>query len=83
MTKKGTRGVIWEYEFYEGFDLNQDRTFFYSFPGDVRCYPMITIDCLIDEIEWQDCMVGFAFSDESEAADLNKKVQNRKKYAGT
>ncbi|CAD6571449.1 MAG: hypothetical protein CYPHOPRED_004440 [Cyphobasidiales sp. Tagirdzhanova-0007] len=58
----GTRGVIWEHEFYEDFELHQDRTFFYSFPGD-------------------ECMLGFAFSDEGEAADLSKKLQNRKKYA--
>ncbi|TKY89830.1 hypothetical protein EX895_001127 [Sporisorium graminicola] len=31
---KGTRGVIWEHEFYEGFQYNQDRTFFHSFEGD-------------------------------------------------
>lgn len=27
-------------------------------------------------------MIGIAFSDESEASALNKKVLNRKKYAG-
>ncbi|KAJ9473854.1 Proline-rich protein LAS17 [Pseudozyma hubeiensis] len=31
---KGTRGVIWEHEFYDGFQYNQDRTFFHSFEGD-------------------------------------------------
>ncbi len=31
---KGTRGVIWEHELYEGFQYNQDRTFFHSFEGD-------------------------------------------------
>lgn len=31
----GTRGVIWEHELYEGFEYNQDRLFFHSFPGDV------------------------------------------------
>lgn len=30
----------------------------------------------------QECMIGIAFSDESEASALNKKVLNRKKYAG-
>jgi hypothetical protein len=30
----------------------------------------------------QECMIGVAFSDESEASALNKKVLNRKKYAG-
>lgn len=35
---KGTRGVIWEHELYEGFQYNQDRTFFHSFEGD---------DCLV------------------------------------
>ena len=33
----GTRGVIWEHELYEGFEYFQDRPFFHSFPGDVRC----------------------------------------------
>ena len=32
----GTRGIIWEHELYEGFEYNQDRSFFHSFPGDVR-----------------------------------------------
>ncbi|KAL7006995.1 hypothetical protein EMMF5_003579 [Cystobasidiomycetes sp. EMM_F5] len=58
----GTRGVIWEHEFYEGMDFNQDRTFFYSFASD-------------------DCMIGIAFSDESEASELGKKIANRRKYA--
>lgn len=31
----GTRGVIWDQELYEGFELNQDRAFFLSFEGDV------------------------------------------------
>ncbi|PWN48801.1 WH1-domain-containing protein [Violaceomyces palustris] len=35
---KGTRGVIWEHELYDGFQYNQDRTFFHSFEGD---------DCLV------------------------------------
>ncbi|KXN82939.1 hypothetical protein AN958_02022 [Leucoagaricus sp. SymC.cos] len=30
----GTRGVIWEHELYNAFELNQDRGFFHSFPGD-------------------------------------------------
>ncbi|TFK37095.1 hypothetical protein BDQ12DRAFT_576978, partial [Crucibulum laeve] len=30
----GTRGSIWEQEFYEGFEYYQDRAFFHSFPGD-------------------------------------------------
>ncbi|KAH9923513.1 uncharacterized protein B0H18DRAFT_836207, partial [Fomitopsis serialis] len=34
----GTRGIIWEHELYEGFEYNQDRPFFHSFPGD---------DCMI------------------------------------
>ncbi|KAI0330310.1 WH1-domain-containing protein [Cubamyces sp. BRFM 1775] len=34
----GTRGIIWEHELYEGFEYNQDRSFFHSFPGD---------DCMI------------------------------------
>lgn len=31
----GTRGVIWEYELYEGFDYFPDRAYFHSFAGDV------------------------------------------------
>lgn len=32
---QGTRGIIWEHELYNNFVLNQDRTFFHSFEGDV------------------------------------------------
>lgn len=32
----GTRGVIWDQELYDGFEMNQDRAFFLSFEGDVR-----------------------------------------------
>ena len=31
----GTRGIIWEHELYEGFEYNEDRSFFHSFAGDV------------------------------------------------
>ena len=31
----GTRGVIWEHELYTDFELEQDNSFFHSFPGDV------------------------------------------------
>lgn len=34
----GTRGVIWEYELYEGIEYFADRAFFHSFPGDVGGY---------------------------------------------
>ncbi|KAI6026598.1 hypothetical protein BKA83DRAFT_4050113 [Pisolithus microcarpus] len=30
----GGGGVIWSHEIYEGFELNQDKSFFYSFAGD-------------------------------------------------
>ncbi|KIK15927.1 hypothetical protein PISMIDRAFT_114302 [Pisolithus microcarpus 441] len=30
----GSGGVIWSHEIYEGFELNQDKSFFYSFAGD-------------------------------------------------
>ncbi|KAG8994490.1 hypothetical protein FRB94_009886 [Tulasnella sp. JGI-2019a] len=33
---KGTRGVTWEHEVYDGFTYFQDRPFLHSFPGD-RC----------------------------------------------
>jgi Wiskott-Aldrich syndrome protein len=42
----GTRGVIWEHELYNAFELNQDRAFFHSFPGDVgtlRCLNVIEL----------------------------------------
>ena len=32
----GTRGVMWEHEFYDGFEYYQDRPYFHTFPGDVR-----------------------------------------------
>ena len=32
----GTRGIVWQHEFYEGLDYNPDRAFFHSFEGDVR-----------------------------------------------
>lgn len=34
---QGTRGIIWEHELYNNFVLNQDRTFFHTFEGDVSC----------------------------------------------
>lgn len=36
----GTRGVIWEHELYEGFELFNDRPFFQSFSGDVSLLPV-------------------------------------------
>lgn len=33
---EGTRGIVWEHEFYEGLDYNLDRAFCHSFEGDVR-----------------------------------------------
>ena len=33
---EGTRGIIWQHEFYEDLDYNPDRAFFHSFEGDVR-----------------------------------------------
>ena len=30
----GTRGVIWEHEFYQGLEYNADRAWFHSFAGD-------------------------------------------------
>ncbi|KAK0216935.1 hypothetical protein IW262DRAFT_1394409 [Armillaria fumosa] len=55
----GTRGVIWEHEFYDGLDYFADRAFFHSFPGD-------------------DSMIGFVFSNESEAKYFWKKVLKKK-----
>ena len=31
----GTRGITWEHECYDGFELFQDRPYFHSFAGDV------------------------------------------------
>lgn len=33
---QGTRGVIWQHEVTEDMQYYQDRTFFHTFPGDVR-----------------------------------------------
>jgi Wiskott-Aldrich syndrome protein len=38
----GTRGVIWEHELYDGFELFQDRPFFHSFMGDVSSVIVFT-----------------------------------------
>lgn len=35
----GTRGVIWEYELYDGLEYYPDRAFFHSFAADVRPQP--------------------------------------------
>lgn len=45
----GTRGVIWEHEFYEGFDYFQDRPFFHSFAGDVSHLGVSDIDSRLIE----------------------------------
>ena len=72
----GTRGVIWDQELYDGFEMNQDRAFFLSFEGDVRAshspfmFPFLT--------RLQKCTIGFVFADESEAKTFNKKVKERK-----
>ena len=39
----GTRGVIWEHEFYQNLDYFQDRPYFHSFPGDVRLSSMVLV----------------------------------------
>lgn len=31
---KGTRGVIWDHDIYQGMQYNQDRAFFHTFEGD-------------------------------------------------
>ncbi|CAO1620345.1 unnamed protein product [Jaminaea pallidilutea] len=31
---KGTRGVIWDHDLYQGISYNQDRSFFHTFEGD-------------------------------------------------
>lgn len=35
---QGTRGVIWQQEIIEEMQYYQDRTFFHTFPGDVRLF---------------------------------------------
>lgn len=77
---QGSRGVIWEHEFYEDLNYHQDRTFFHTFSGDVRfssqkCENIRHLKCL-----HQVCMIGFAYSEESEASALYKKVINRAKH---
>ena len=78
---QGSRGVIWEYELYEDLVYHQDRTFFHSFAGDVStlaCYDKDSLSCAAVS---QDCMIGFVFAEESEAAAFYKKVMNRAKHA--
>ena len=38
----GTRGIIWEYELYNGLDYHPDRAFFHSFAGDVS-FPLFPL----------------------------------------
>jgi Wiskott-Aldrich syndrome protein len=40
----GTRGVIWEYELYNGLEYYPDRAFFHSFAADVG-HPSTFISC--------------------------------------
>ena len=41
----GTRGVIWEHEFYRGeFEYFKDREYFHSFAGDVSSVPFALCD---------------------------------------
>lgn len=37
----GTRGVIWQHEVTEDMGYYQDRTFFHTFPSDVRPRPSL------------------------------------------
>lgn len=37
----GTRGVIWEHRVVEEMPYYQDRTFFHTFPSDVRSLPFL------------------------------------------
>lgn len=66
---------------------NQDRTFFHSFAGDVghrhclRSIIIVEAALTLPTFGMQECMIGFVFSDESEAASFYKKVSNRAKHA--
>ena len=44
----GTRGVIWEHEFYAGFEYHADRAFFHSWASDVGylflCCSVLTLN---------------------------------------
>lgn len=72
----GTRGVIWEHEFYDSLDYYADRAFFHSFPGDVSNSWSVSERILT--LGTQECMVGLVFSNETEAKDFWKRVIKRK-----
>lgn len=68
----------------------QDRTFFHTFPSDVSslslpvfvpCHPSVALTKLALCTPSQDCMIGLAFSSETEAAELFKKISLRHKHA--
>lgn len=74
----GTRGVIWEHEWYDGLELNRDRAFFLSFAGDVRTLFVFCFTLHLIALLSQKCMIGFVFADESEAKTFHKKTKNNK-----
>ncbi|KAF9451595.1 WH1-domain-containing protein [Macrolepiota fuliginosa MF-IS2] len=65
----GTRGVIWEHELYDGFELFQDRGFFHSFPGD---------DCMIGLVYADEQEAKLFFK----KVKLKKKLATGKEYSG-
>jgi Wiskott-Aldrich syndrome protein len=81
--RQGTRGVIWKHEIVESMQYYQDRTFFHTFPSDVRIPVSVAINGSSTDTNFlaQDCMIGLVFSSESEAAELFKKISMRHKYA--
>jgi neural Wiskott-Aldrich syndrome protein len=76
----GTRGIMWEHEFYDGIEYFQDRPFFHSFAGDVST-PRLARDRM-NLYYPQECMIGLVFSDESEAKNLYKRVNTKLKKSG-
>ncbi|SGY74574.1 BQ5605_C005g03370 [Microbotryum silenes-dioicae] len=81
----GTRGTIWKHEIVEEMQYYQDRTFFHTFPSDVSGLVASRLSYTARQhriiTSTKDCMIGLAFSSESEAAEMFKKVSMRSKYA--
>lgn len=81
VSSQGTRGVIWQHTVTEDMSYYQDRTFFHTFPGDVSSPLAARFPPPANASRTKECMIGLAFSSESEAAELFKKIAQRHKYA--
>ncbi|KAH8823217.1 hypothetical protein DL96DRAFT_1420939, partial [Flagelloscypha sp. PMI_526] len=65
----GTRGVIWEHEFYQGMEYNPDRAFFHSFAGDSCMIGLVFADEFEAKTFWKKVMA----KKDSKAGKASKK----------